>query len=190
MSPFGCPADDERAGKDECAAGNGYRFASTECPIATITAADIALIVTRLWPGYFALCSPIGWHRAGPMSGKVVDPRPVPDGTLAAVGYRVLSRGEWDAPLTTGVRDPAFDEHAGSHFSTDLPTGDAGKVVDDRNERMDVYVSDSITYKGVIMDYPGVNSATGPNGRIGTRASRVPADMVEKVMPLPMLVFV
>lgn len=58
-----------------------------------------------------------------------------------------------------------------------------GKVVGDRNESRDVYVSDSIRYKGVTRDFPEVKRATDPNETFGTRVSRVPVEMVEKVIP-------
>lgn len=51
-------------------------------------------------------------------------------------------------------------------------------------------MSESMTFKGVFMESPGVNRATGPNESIGTRVSRVTVGIVEKVIPLPIFVFV
>lgn len=95
-------------------------------------------MVTRLGPGYFAQCMPAGCLRAGPISGKVVGPTPAPDGTLAAVGYRVLLRDGCGAPLITGDRDPAYGAQAGSAFSIGLPPDGVGKVVDGSNGRIGV----------------------------------------------------
>lgn len=131
-------SDAGRTGKDECAAGNGYRFASTEWPIATMTVAGMGFMVTRLGPGYFAQWKPIGCLRVDPILEKVVVPRPAPDVTLVTVDYRVSLTDEWEVPLETGVTDPAYDGQVGFAHSIDFPTEVVGKVVDGRNGSRDV----------------------------------------------------
>lgn len=170
--------------------GNGYRFASTECPIEAITDAGIVFMVTRLDPGYFMQCIPMGGQRVGPIRDNAVGPRPVPGGTLAIVDYRVFIRDVCEVPLGRGVADPAYGEEALLVFSIDLPSEVVGKVVGERKDSRDVYVSDSIRYKGVTRDLPGVKRATEPNDTFDTSVSRVPVDIVEKVIPYPIYVHV
>lgn len=103
-----------------------------------ITDADIVLIVTRLWPGYFMQWLPAGWQSVGPMRDKAVGPSPVPGVTLATVGYRVLSRDEWEVPLTPGETDPVYGGGELFAFSIGLPSGGVGNVVEDSNGRSGV----------------------------------------------------